>query len=330
MNVKGASASGKSTMRPLQKQLAARLGVAWTDFALISPDIWRKFLLDYAALGAARRYAGTLTGHEIEIIDKKLDGYMSGKARNGRMTHLLIDRFRFDSFAHEPDEENGHRLLTRFGDDIHMFFMITPPEATVERAWLRGEQFGRYKAVDDLLAHNVEAYSGIPRLFFTWALRADKRVHFEFIDNSVALGTPPRTVAFGQNGKMNILDIKCLLDIDRYRQINIDALTPTEVYHTRHGQTATPRADFLLECVQRIPVVDVANRDTGQIFARIEAGKFTFWDPSAFMRAEPDAAIRSAFECVASPPPRETSEVKRPADLQPTHALTLGQWGKHS
>jgi hypothetical protein len=35
MNVKGASASGKSTMRPLQKQLAARLGVNWEDFAPI-------------------------------------------------------------------------------------------------------------------------------------------------------------------------------------------------------------------------------------------------------------------------------------------------------
>jgi hypothetical protein len=39
MNVKGASASGKSTMRPLQKQLAKGLGVNWKDFALISPDI---------------------------------------------------------------------------------------------------------------------------------------------------------------------------------------------------------------------------------------------------------------------------------------------------
>lgn len=41
MNVKGASASGKSTMRRLQKQLALRLGVDWADFALISPDILR-------------------------------------------------------------------------------------------------------------------------------------------------------------------------------------------------------------------------------------------------------------------------------------------------
>ena len=62
MNVKGASASGKSTMRPLQKSLAQKLNLPWEDFALISPDIWRKFLLDYASLGDAYKYAGMPDG----------------------------------------------------------------------------------------------------------------------------------------------------------------------------------------------------------------------------------------------------------------------------
>src|SRR5262249_53212957 len=84
MNVKGASAAGKSSMRPLQKQLAQRLGIAWSDFALISPDIWRKYLLDYASLGAARRYAGTLTGSEVAIVDQKLDRHMAYKSKVGR------------------------------------------------------------------------------------------------------------------------------------------------------------------------------------------------------------------------------------------------------
>ncbi len=99
MNVKGASASGKSTMRPRQQVLAKKLNLPWEEFALISPDIWRKFLLDYGSLGAAYKYAGTLTGHEVEIIDTKLDLRMATKAARGEMTHLLIDRFRFDSFV---------------------------------------------------------------------------------------------------------------------------------------------------------------------------------------------------------------------------------------
>src|ERR1035441_10296141 len=226
MNVKGASASGKSTMRPLQQVLAKKLNFPWEEFALISPDIWRKFLLDYGSLGAAYKYAGALTGHEVEIIDKKLDRHMATKAARGEISHLLIDRFRFDSFVPVSEGKVSSKLLTRFGDLVYMFFMITPPELTVERAWKRGLKVGRYKAVEDLLAHNVEAYTGMPELFFIWALIAGKCVHYEFLDNSVAEGHTPRTVAFGCNGEMSILDIKSMLDIDRFKNINIRAQEP--------------------------------------------------------------------------------------------------------
>lgn len=62
LNVKGASAAGKSTIRPLQRKLAQRLGVPWENFALVSPDYWRKFLLDYKSLGEYQKYAAMLTG----------------------------------------------------------------------------------------------------------------------------------------------------------------------------------------------------------------------------------------------------------------------------
>ncbi len=328
MNVKGASASGKSTMRPLQKRLAARLRVNWEHFALISPDIWRKFLLDYGSLGPARKYAGTLTGAEVAIIDQKLDRYMSYKGEIDQLPHLLIDRFRFDSFAQEPDEEEGSRLLTRFGSDVFMFFMITPPEATIERAWRRGEKFGRYKAVDDLLAHNVEAYSGIPGLFFTWALRQDKRVHFEFLDNSVVEGHRPRTVAFGLNGWMNILDLTCLLNIDRYRNINIEAQTPAAIYAGPSSRYVTKNPEFLKQCLRRIPTLIFAEQQTGQIYARIVNGKLIHWNWRVYQLAVRDDDTRAAFESVARPAQGDTSISLAEDDrLDPHQSLTLGQWG---
>ena len=327
MNVKGASASGKSTMRPLQKQLAARLGVNWEHFALISPDIWRKYLLDYASLGPAQKYAGTLTGAEVAIIDEKLDRYMRYKGKIGQLPHLLIDRFRFDSFAQEPDEEDGSRLLTRFGSDVFMFFMITPPEATIERAWTRGLQFGRYKAVDDLLAHNVEAYSGIPGLFFTWMLRQDKRVHFEFLDNSVVEGHRPRTVAFGVNGRMNILDLTCLLDIDRYQNINIEAQTPAEIYASPSSRYVVRNPEFLKRCIRRIPTIIFAEQQTGQIYARIVNGKLTHWNRRVYQLAVHDDDTRAAFASVAAPAQGESSIVVDDR-LDPHQSLTLGQWGE--
>ncbi len=43
------------------------------------------------------------------------------------MPHLLIDRFRFDSFVSSPKQQADGHLLSRFGETVFMFFMITPP-----------------------------------------------------------------------------------------------------------------------------------------------------------------------------------------------------------
>jgi hypothetical protein len=331
MNTKGASASGKSTLRPLQKSLAGDIGVSWSEFALISPDIWRKQLLDYATLGPEFRYAGSFTAEELQIVDHKLDRYMARKAERGQMPHLLIDRFRFDSFA--PDShEPGSNLLTRFGRTVYLFFMITPPASLVERAWNRGLEFGRYKAVDDTLAHGVEAYSGMPDLFFTWAQRADKRVHFEFLDNSVAFGERPRTVAFGWNDELNILDVKHLLDIERYRRVDVDAIAPTRLYRDPTLLAPECNTRFLRDCVTRLRRINLADASTGRIYLRIESGRVSWADPEPLERALADldtrAALGDTIPTAMRPglaaPDRVHTLFEAPAE-RPLH--TLGRWG---
>jgi hypothetical protein len=326
MNVKGASASGKSTMRPLQKILARKLNFPWEEFALISPDIWRKFLLDYAALGAAYKYAGVLTGHEVDIIDRKLDVRMADRAVRGEMTHLLIDRFRFDSFV--PNlEEGSSRLLTRFGNLVYMFFMITPPETTVERAWSRGLKLGRYKAVEDVLAHNVEAYAGMPELFFTWALIPGKRVHYEFLDNSVAQGCPPRTVAFGWNREMTILDVKAMIDIERFRKINIRAQRAADVYASA-DLSPQSNVDFLKRCARWIPVINFADYETGQLYARLQSGKWAWRDKPRFDRALDDPETKAGLLTVARNVDDAACSAKQNhTDVVTEKIHTLGAWG---
>jgi hypothetical protein len=328
MNVKGASASGKSSMRPLQQALAKKLNFPWEEFALISPDIWRKFLLDYESLGPAYKYAGTLTGHEIEIIDKKLDRRMASRAARGAMPHLLIDRFRFDSFMPELEGKGPNRLLTRFGDLVYMFFMITPPEMTVERAWLRGLKVGRYKAVEDLLAHNVEAYTGMPELFFTWALSTSKRVHYEFLDNSVPQGKPPRTVAYGWNTEMTILDIRRMIDIDRFRKINIHACKPEEVYR---GRNLAPEhnVEFLRRCARWIPIINFVDYRTGKPYARLQQGKWTWLDERRFGKALQDSDAKAGLLAMNSDVfAQNTSAVENQTNVAAEKVHTLGNWAE--
>jgi hypothetical protein len=327
MNVKGASASGKSTMRPLQRILAGKLNFPWEEFALISPDIWRKFLLDYGSLGPAYKYAGMLSGHEVEIIDQKLDRRMAARAARGEMSHLLIDRFRFDSFVPELEGKGSSQLLTRFGDLVYMFFMITPPEMTVERAWTRGLKVGRYKAVEDLLAHNVEAYTGMPELFFTWALAAGKRVHYEFLDNSVPEGRPPRTVAFGWNGEMTILDIKSMLDMERFRKINIRSQKPEEVYLDKN-LAPERNVEFLKRCARWIPIINFADYETGQVYARLKHGKWAWRDDQRFASAFNDPDAKAGLEAIAPNDYDLTAGTKvNRTNLDIDKAHTLGVWG---
>lgn len=324
MNTKGPSAAGKSTMRPLQKALAERIGVDWAQFALISPDIWRKQLLDYGSLGADYKYAGAFTGDELAIIDHKLDRYMARKAQRGDVSHLLIDRFRFDSFAPDSDEA-GSNLLTRFGQYVYLFFLVTPPAALVERAWNRGVDVGRYKAVDDTLAHSVEAYAGMPALFFTWIRRRDKRVHVEFLDNSVPRGEPPRTAAYGWNEILHVLDVTCLVNIERFRRIDIDAHSPEALYRPGTDLSIEGNSVFVRRCLAEFPRVEFADPVTGRVQVVVRDGRIEWIDVEALACASPD--VRRILDVIlpelgqATPTPGPTRYL--PAE---DRSYTVGRW----
>ncbi len=325
MNVKGASASGKSTIRPKQRQLAERLGIAWEDFALVSPDYWRKYLLEYETLGEHKKYGAMLTGHELAIIDRKLDRQMARRAEAGNIPHLLIDRFRFDSFNFGDDQSSV--LLTRFGDTVFMFFMITPPEATVERAYQRGLTTGRYKAVDDLLDHNIEAYTGMPALFFSWA-SSSKRVHYEFLDNSVPHGESPRTVAYGWNGELNILDVSKLLDIDRFTKIDVDAQSPDQIY-LDGAQDATLNTAFLEQCAESVPKIRFADQKTGRIFGVLEQGTWVWRDTENVDLEQVHADTKAGLEALgwSEGSSDETQPVELFLNAESSDLKTLGEWG---
>ena len=294
--------------------MAGDIGLQWADFALISPDIFRKELLDYNSLGAAYKYAGAFTSEELQIVDQKLDRYMAAKQKRGAMAHLLIDRFRFDSFAPDSDEA-GSNLLTRFGDSVYLFFVITPPEQLVERAWKRGLEFGRYKAVDDTLAHCVEAYAGMPKVFFTWVQRADKRIRIEFLDNSVPFGQPPRTVAIGDNNIFNVLDVEKLLDIERFGRVDVDATSPETLYPDPELLAPEYNLRFLKRCLQVFREVNFADQQTGRIYLRVQRGVPVAVDP-----AVPQSSVLELVVAKGEP-----AAIDQPLYVE--DPATLGNWG---
>jgi|SRR5271165_2887458 len=327
MVTKGASASGKSTMRPLQRALAAKMGLQWRQFALISPDIWRRVLLDFGSLGPMYKYAGMLTSQELAIVDRKLDAYLMRKGEQGRLPHLLSDRFRFDSFA--LDSEESTQRLSRFARLLCYFFMITSPHETVERAWRRGLEVGRYKAVDDLLAHNIEAFTGLERVLFGRVLTPNVGLHYEVLDNDVPQGDVPLMVAFGWGGEMNVLDVKRMLDVCRYRKINVNARSPSEVYPDEPEMAAERNVSFLAACVRKFPQLNFADRNTGRIYAHFAAGRLEWASPDLLEAAIADTETHRALRAVA---PELFGAAKAHVEGEPKRLAedgfpTLGRWG---
>lgn len=324
MNVKGASASGKSTIRPQQRQLAGKFDTPWEDFALISPDYWRKYLLNYDSLGKDYKYAAMLTGQELEIVDKKLDKYMAEKAAIGQLTHLLIDRFRFDSFN---IDKRGHsrdsKLLSRFADKIYLFFMITPPAETVVRAWERGQTTGRYKAVDDLLYHNIEAYTGMPDLFLSWVLSDDKHVHFEFLDNSVEKGQSPNTAAFGWNNSMTILDVEQMRAIEQFRKVDVDAKSADNVFIDEGN---SDNSVFLKRCINTISEVKFVDKGSYAIYALVVDGKLVWSNPELLEHRADKEFLKTLFDDISISTENIPSGHDKLFDASREKQYTLGYW----
>ncbi|WP_315982383.1 hypothetical protein [Aliamphritea spongicola] len=192
ISLKGASAAGKSSLRPMLQTILRAKGIKPGSYATVSPDIWRRLLLDYEALGEAYKYAGRFTSNEVNVIDAKFDHYVRRQAdEQASISHLLVDRFRFDSFSSEKVSRILHDTYAKYVHTLQMYFVITPPEATVERGWERGLQRGRYKSVEDFLGHSVEAYAGMPKIFCKWLAYDRPLFRYEFLDNSVPKGSFP-------------------------------------------------------------------------------------------------------------------------------------------
>ncbi len=300
ISLKGSSASGKSSLRPMLKQMINKLGIEDNGYGTISPDIWRRLLLDYDSLGEDYKYAGRLTSYEVIIIDAKLDHYIRGKAQHRKsIPHLVVDRFRFDSFASEKISRILRNTYVKYIDTMYMYFVVTPPEATVERGWERGLVRGRYKSVEDFLGHCVEAYAGMPKLLFKYLAHKKPKFIFEFLDNSVAKGDYPILIARGSQSQMDIFDPIALVNIERYQKINIMAGSPEAVYPDQQVLETAKNIGFLRQCVTKIEHIRFIDRDSNETYVCVNSGKFQISDIDLFSSKLNNDDLNSMFLALA-------------------------------
>ncbi|GAA0565551.1 hypothetical protein ACFQH5_02095 [Halomonas salifodinae] len=302
ISLKGASAAGKSSLRHFLKDTLRDLGIQPDQYGTISPDIWRRLLLDYEALGEAYKYAGRLAGKEVKLIDAKLDRYIRDKARRTpSIPNLLIDRFRFDSFAMDKVPQLLDATYAKHVATMYFYFVVTPPEATVERGWERGLARGRYKAVEDFLGHCVEAYDGMPKLLFKWLDSRHPRLEYTFLDNSVPKHTPPTTIAHGTREVLHILAPLGLVNIDRYKRINTLATCPAEVYPDDESLAISRNCTFLKQCLAKVPEVRFIDEASGEVYLQASAGRFSVVDAAILRAQRADPELAELFTALGVP-----------------------------
>lgn len=279
ISLKGTSAAGKSSLRPRLRQIMEKIGIENGSYGTISPDIWRRMLLDYDSLGDAYKYAGRFTSREVNIVDSKLDQYIRVKAdKRQSIPHLMVDRFRFDSFSSAKVSSVLHKTYVKYIDTLYMYFVITPPEATVERGWTRGLDRGRYKSVEDFLGHSVEAYEGIPKLLFKWLFHRQPKFIFEFLDNDVPIDHFPLLIAKGTQGSMDIFDPMGFINIERYQKINVMAKTPGEVYSDISNLEVARNLGFLKLCISKIETIRFIDPNSNVVYLTANNGRLEVTD----------------------------------------------------
>ncbi|MFT4608268.1 MAG: hypothetical protein ACI8ZV_001961, partial [Chitinophagales bacterium] len=296
ISLKGTSAAGKSSLRPRLRKMMEKIGIEVGCYGTISPDIWRRMLLDYDSLGDAYKYAGRFTSREVNIVDSKLDQYIQVKAdKRQAIPHLMVDRFRFDSFNSAKITSVLYKTYVKYIDTMYMYFVITPPEATVERGWKRGLDRGRYKSVEDFLGHSVEAYEGIPKLLFKWLSHKQPKFIFEFLDNDVPIDHFPLLIANGTQASMNIFDPMGFVNIERYQKINVMATSPDEVYSDTKKFAVESNLKFLKHCISKIESVRFIDLDSNTTYLSYHKGRHKVEDPDCLASFSVEPAYQKLF-----------------------------------
>ena len=146
------------------------------------------------------------------------------------------------------------------------------------------------------------------------------------------LGERPRTAAFGWNGELNVLQVRRLLDIERFRRVDVDATSPDRLYADRGDLAADRNTGFLEACAKRLPCVNFVDAESGRIWLCIERGVPVWADAAGLAEALYDPQVRAGIAAVAPNAiadrlPAPPAPVLLHEQLGRERIHTLGHWG---
>ena len=123
-----------------------------------------------------------------------------------------------------------------------------------------------------------------------------------------------------------------LLDIERFKRVNVDAHAPATLYADRALLAPEHNVGFLKRCLERFREVNFASQASGRIYLRLGPGVPLLVDRAGLQQADADPAVHAALRAVApgvfdAAAPRFGRTVfLRGSPDEPPAVTTLGQW----
>ena len=126
---------------------------------------------------------------------------------------------------------------------------------------------------------------------------------------------------------MNILDVKRMLDMERYRHIDVYARSRLALYDNQKTQGSPFNTQFLFKYIRQFHQLNFADRRTGRIYARFETGQLRWVDNGALACADFGPEVRAALVHLV-PQLFDLATVRAPAPvfLRSERFHTIGRW----
>ena len=135
------------------------------------------------------------------------------------------------------------------------------------------------------------------------------------------LGKLPKTIAFGRNGSMTVLDPIALSNIDRFKEVNIAAKRPEDVLRADW----TPTYQFLKQCIEELPRLEFADQRDGQIYGNVARAQWKYKSTAKMPKDKRIATCLSALGWDGLPD--DPHVANKQIDIDEAKRVTLGEWG---
>lgn len=225
----GAPACGKGTYNLIFAEYAEKqLGINWDDTLKVNTDTYRQFVSEVNINSNyvnddTSNFSSIFNFDETRYILDRIYEIINQKLANNNSPHLFIDSV--------APTDSKFEMGTKDGSALHVAVMTAAAEVSVNRAYNRGLETGRFVTISCIL----ESHRNVSAQFLsTLSKHKNKNIKFIICDTTAINDKKPYVIASGNmlRNKVYILDPKKMGNFYAKKHINVKSQNPQMLFKT--------------------------------------------------------------------------------------------------